>query len=124
MGSNRVAGLICEGGEEAATAGCLTAQLRTALGSYNVQIHDLSALGARIGAERLPMPGMIVCLQRGDAAVFGVMAWMEENQGGVLFDEELDAQLFGAQSREAAAPAIAKGYNLAAMQEMRGRRFN
>ena len=107
MGSSRVAGLIREGGIEATGPHCLTAQLRTALGSYDVQIHDLSALGARIEAERLPTPGMIVCLQRGEAAVFGVMAWMEEKQGGILFDEELDAQLFGAESKEAERAATA-----------------
>jgi len=101
LGSSRSAGLIREGGIEAARPRCLTAQLRTALGSYNVDVHDLSALGARIEAERLPTPGMIVCLQRGEAAVFGVMAWMEDNQGGILFDEELDAQLFGAEAMEA-----------------------
>ena len=107
MGSSRVAGLIREGGTEATRSCWLTAQLRTTSGSYNVRIRDLSALGARVEAERLPTPGMIVCLQRGDAAVFGVMAWMEERQGGVLFDEELETQLFGAGSNEAETAAAA-----------------
>jgi hypothetical protein len=117
LGSNRAAGLIRGGGTEATPLRCLTAQLRTALGSYNVQIHDLSALGARIEAKRLPAPGMIVCLQRGEVAVFGIMAWIDENQGGVLFDEELDAQLFGAEPKEAAAAAIASGHSWAGIQE-------
>ena len=101
LGSSRVAGLIREGGIEAKRPTCLTAQLRTALASYNVRLNDLSALGALVEAERLPAPGMIICLQRGGAAVFGVMAWVEESQGGVLFDEELDTQLFGAEVDEA-----------------------
>jgi len=101
LGSSRVAGLIREGGIGATRPRCLTAQLRTALASFTVRIRDLSALGARIEAERLPSPGMIVCLQRGGAAVFGVMAWVEEGHGGILFDEELDAQIFGAEAEEA-----------------------
>ena len=101
MGSSRVAGLIREGEIDATRSHYLTAQLRTAPASYNVRIHDLSALGARVEAERLPTPGMIVCLQRGGAAVFGVMAWAEGTQGGILFDEELDAQLFGTDVEEA-----------------------
>lgn len=110
MGSSRVAGLIRDGGIGATRPRCLTAQLRTAPASYAVRIRDLSALGARIEAERLPSPGMNVCLQRGGAAVFGVMAWVEEGQGGILFDEELDTQIFGAEPDEAgrlarAAPA-------------------
>jgi len=79
----------------------LTAQLRTALGSYTVRVCDLSVLGARVEAERLPDPGMIVCLQRGVAAVFGTMAWREDGQGSILFDEELDVQLFGLVEGEA-----------------------
>lgn len=109
MGSNRAAGLIRDGGMERTPLRRLTAQLRTALGSYLVHIHDLSALGARIEAGRLPAPGTIVCLQRGEVAVFGVMAWMEDDQGGILFDEELDAQLFGAEARDAAEVLVVKG---------------
>ncbi|WP_166040553.1 hypothetical protein [Sphingosinicella sp. YJ22] len=101
MGSSRVAGLIRDGESGATRARGLTAQLRTAPASYAVRIRDLSALGARIEAERLPSPGMIVCLQRGGAAVFGVMAWVEDGQGGILFDEELDTQIFGAEPQGA-----------------------
>ena len=101
MASSRVAAPNREGGMGTIRPSCLTAQLRTALASFNVRVLDLSGLGARIEAERLPATGMIVCLQRGGAAVFGVMAWAEEGQGGILFDEELDAQLFGAEADEA-----------------------
>lgn len=126
MGSSRVAGLIREGGTEATRSCWLTAQLRTTSGSYNVRIRDLSALGARVEAERLPTPGMIVCLQRGNAVVFGVMAWREENQGGILFDEELDAQLFGPGSKEAeeAAAAAATRKSLETEQERLRRTLN
>ena len=100
MASSRVAAPNREEGRAITRPSCLTAQLRTALASFNVRVLDLSGLGARIEAERLPATGMIVCLQRGGAAVFGVMAWAEEGQGGILFDEELDAQLFGAEADE------------------------
>ncbi len=99
-----MAGLSRGGGMSAARPPCMAAQLRTALGCYMVRVHDLSALGALVAADRLPMPGMIVCLQRGNAAVFGVMAWIEDSQGGILFDEELDAQLFGTEVDEVERP--------------------
>lgn len=106
MGSSRMAGLIGNEGAGSSAADerrwrWLTAQLRTALGSYTVRVCDLSVLGARVEAERLPDPGMIVCLQRGVAAVFGTMAWREDGQGSILFDEELDVQLFGLGEGEA-----------------------
>ena len=101
MASSRVAAPNREEGRGTVRPSYLTAQLRTALASFTVRVLDLSGLGARIEAERLPATGMIVCLQRGGAAVFGVMAWAEEGQGGILFDEELDAQLFGAEADEA-----------------------
>jgi hypothetical protein len=100
VGSSRMAGLVRNEREGASGAGerrwqSVTAQLRTALATYRVRVCDLSPLGARVEAERLPDPGMIVCLQRGVAAVFGTMAWSDEGQGSILFDEELDIQLFG-----------------------------
>jgi hypothetical protein len=55
----------------------------------------MSALGARVEADRLPAAGTIVCLQCGVATLFGAVAWAEGGQGGILFDEELDVQLFG-----------------------------
>ena len=111
MASSRVAAPNREDGLGALRPRFLTAQLRTAPASFDVRIRDLSALGALVEAERLPVPGMIVCLQRGGAAVFGVMAWVEEGHGGILFDEELDAQLFGAEAEGAVG--------LAPTQEMR-----
>lgn len=100
MGSSRVVGAIRDVGEKRPGAGerrwqSTTAQLRTAIASYQVRICDLSPLGARVEAERLPDPGMIVCLQRGASAMFGTMAWTEGGEGSILFDEELDVQLFG-----------------------------
>ena len=108
MGSSRMHGLIRSEGEGRRSAELqhcvLSAQLRSALASYTVQVCELSSIGARVAAERLPEPGMIVCLQRGAVAVFGTMAWADEGQGGIFFDEELDAQLFARAPIEAAQP--------------------
>jgi hypothetical protein len=100
LGSSRVVGAIRDAGEKRTGAAeprwqWVTAQLRTAIASYRVRICDLSPLGARVAAERLPDPGMIVCLQRGASAMFGTMAWTQDGEGSILFDEELDVQLFG-----------------------------
>lgn len=100
MGSSRVVGAVRDAGEGRAGDSerrwqRVTAQLRTAIASYQVRVCDISPLGARVAAERLPDTGMIVCLQRGASAMFGTMAWAEGGQGSILFDEELDVQLFG-----------------------------
>ena len=100
MGSSRLAGSARDLGfgvraQDEQRWRWLTAQLRTALATYQVRVCDLSPMGARVQAERLPDSGMLVCLQRGAAVVFGMMAWAEDGQGSVLFDEELDVQLFG-----------------------------
>ena len=101
MASSRAAGPNREEAPTKIRPGALVAQLRTASASFDVRIRDLSSLGARVEAGRLPVPGTIVCLQRGGAALFGVMAWAEDGLGGILFDEELDAQLFGAEAAQA-----------------------
>lgn len=95
LGRNHIVGVTCDDGGYI-RGRALAAQLRSAVGSYQVRIRDISPLGARIDADRLPAPGTIVCLQCGVAALFGAMAWAEDGQGGILFDEEVDTQLFGA----------------------------
>lgn len=68
----------------------LSATLFTTTDQFRVRLRDLSATGVRIEGARLPAPGTDVVLKRGTVELFGTVAWREEGQSGVEFEEPVD----------------------------------
>lgn len=87
----------------------LSARLSTVTNDYPVRIRDLSSGGARIEGTELPAVGTDVMLKRGEADVFGALAWVSGNQAGIEFDEVLEDEALDAFTKapEMAAPQAA-----------------
>ncbi len=83
----------------------LSARLCTVTRDYPVRIRDLSAGGARIEGAELPMVGTDVMLKRGEADMFGAIAWVSGNQAGIEFEEALDGAALDAFTSEPDVPA-------------------
>jgi hypothetical protein len=95
MGSSRILNLSFADGRECRRQWprqliALSARLSTVGRDYAVRIRDLSSGGARIEGAEFPAVGADVMLKRGEAAVFGKVAWVSGNQAGVAFEEALD----------------------------------
>jgi hypothetical protein len=99
VGSNRILTLIRDSDDDRRDQSrrrvLLSAQLHTSSTVYRVRIRDVSEGGAKIEGENLPAPGVVVCLQRGDRAAYGAMAWVNGQSGGVEFDEPVEDDYFG-----------------------------
>ncbi len=114
MSSSRILNMAFENG-----VGCrrqwprqlmiLSARLCTVTRDYPVRIRDLSSGGARIEGAELPAIGTDVMLKRGEADVFGEIAWISGNQAGVEFEEELDSAALDAFTSAPELPAPQAG---------------
>lgn len=113
MGSHRILDFVDETGEprrgSVRRRVMLTAKLETSAGLYDVRLRDVSAGGARVEADDLPIEGTIVVLRRGTFEAYGVLVWTEGRTGGIEFDEPFDElalmdSLRGVQMRSAEEP--------------------
>lgn len=57
-----------------------------------VKLRNLSAQGALIEGEGLPMEGTSVLFRRNDLAVSGKVAWVDGARAGIAFDMDLDPE--------------------------------
>lgn len=58
-----------------------------------VKLRNLSALGALVEGDKLPIEGSELLFRKGDLCVPGRIAWTHKNQAGVAFSENLAADL-------------------------------
>lgn len=101
MGSSRILNLVFDNGKDCRRQWprqlmILSARLSTVTNDYPVRIRDLSSGGARIEGAELPMVGTDVMLKRGEADVFGTIAWISGNQAGLEFEDALDDDMLDA----------------------------
>jgi hypothetical protein len=68
----------------------LAASLVTAGASMSVRVRNLSAQGALLDGESLPVPGSRVRLLRGDLSADGLVAWTGGGPAGIRFAGAID----------------------------------
>ena len=68
----------------------MAATLEIAGRAVNVKLRNLSADGARVEGDSLPVEGTDVLFRKGDLAVAGRVIWSEGKQAGISFAQELD----------------------------------
>ncbi len=70
----------------------MAATIETSAGVVAVKMRNLSAEGALIEGDGLPVEGTAVLFRRGELAVSGHFAWVQGNRGGIAFDEGLSPE--------------------------------
>jgi hypothetical protein len=70
----------------------LAATLGTRTGDICVKLRNLSAEGALVEGEKLPVEGSRVTFQRGDIAEKAHVVWVDGKQAGVAFDQQLQPE--------------------------------
>jgi hypothetical protein len=70
----------------------MTASIETAGSSTEVRMRNLSADGALIEGDSLPIEGSQVLFRRNELAVRGNVAWVKGKRAGVAFDTKLDPE--------------------------------
>ena len=68
----------------------MTASLEVSGRSIVVKLRDLSADGAQIQGDDIPIEGTSLMFRRGDLAVAGSVIWTKGKQGGIAFSVKLD----------------------------------
>lgn len=105
--------------EKAARAGrtrlFLSATIGFGAASATVRVRDLSASGARIEGDNLPIVGASASMNRGALVAGGTIIWREHSAAGIRFDQplELERWMPGLMARDpeegehlAAAPSV------------------
>ena len=67
----------------------LTATLETRSGSISVKLRNLSALGALVEGENMPLEGTDVLFRRNELMEQGTIVWVDGKHAGVAFRQEL-----------------------------------
>ena len=70
----------------------LAATLGTRSGDIAVKLRNLSAEGALVEGDKLPVEGSKVMFQRGDLAEKAHIVWVDGKQAGVAFDQQLQPE--------------------------------
>ena len=70
----------------------MSASLELSGASLPVKLRNLSAEGALVEADKLPVEGSSILFRKGDLAVAGHVAWVNGRQAGVAFAEKLNPQ--------------------------------
>lgn len=70
----------------------LAASLGTRTGDIPVKLRNLSAEGALVEGEKLPVEGSKVMFQRGDLAEKAHVVWVDGKQAGVAFEQQLEPE--------------------------------
>ncbi|HXG99882.1 MAG TPA: PilZ domain-containing protein [Sphingomicrobium sp.] len=61
--------------------------------ALNVTLRNLSADGARIEGDQLPIEGSALLFRKGEIAVPGRIIWIGGRQAGIEFDHKLDPRV-------------------------------
>lgn len=70
----------------------MTASLELSGTSLPVKLRNLSADGALVEGDKLPVEGASILFRKGDLAVTGNVAWVNGRQAGVSFEQKLNPQ--------------------------------
>ncbi len=70
----------------------MTANLELSGTSLPVKLRNLSADGALVEGDKLPVEGASILFRKGDLAVTGNVAWVNGRQAGVSFEQKLNPQ--------------------------------
>jgi hypothetical protein len=68
----------------------MSASLEVSGATLAVKLRNLSAEGALVEADQLPVEGSVVLFRKGDLSTPGHVAWTRGNQAGIAFDALLD----------------------------------
>lgn len=68
----------------------MTATLEISGRAVKVKLRNLSAEGARVEGDKLPIEGTDLLFRKGDLAVSGQIIWSKGRQAGIGFAEKLD----------------------------------
>ena len=68
----------------------MSASLELSGTSVPVKLRNLSADGALVEGDKLPVEGASILFRKGDLSVAGTVAWVKERQAGVAFAQKLD----------------------------------
>jgi hypothetical protein len=70
----------------------MSASLELSGTSVPVKLRNLSAEGALVEGEKLPVEGSSVLFRKGDLSMPGRVAWVNEKQAGVNFAQKLNPE--------------------------------
>lgn len=70
----------------------MTATLEVAGRAIKVKLRNLSAEGAQVEGDDLPVEGTAIMFRKGDLAVVSQIVWTKGKQAGIRFDQELETQ--------------------------------
>ena len=68
----------------------MSASLELSGTSLPVKLRNLSAEGALVEGDKLPIEGASILFRKGDLGVVGTVAWVKGRQAGVSFAQKLD----------------------------------
>jgi hypothetical protein len=68
----------------------LSASLELSGTSLPVKLRNLSAEGALVEGDKLPVEGASILFRKGDLSMAGIVAWVKGRQAGVNFAHKLD----------------------------------
>jgi hypothetical protein len=70
----------------------MSASLELSGTSLAVKLRNLSAEGALVEGDKLPVEGASVLFRKGDLSVAGIVAWANGRQAGIAFARELNPE--------------------------------
>jgi hypothetical protein len=70
----------------------MSASLELSGTSVPVKLRNLSADGALVQGEKLPVEGASILFRKGDLSMAGTVAWVKGRQAGVSFATKLDPE--------------------------------
>ena len=71
----------------------MAASLELSGTSVSVKLRNLSAEGALVEGDKLPVEGASVLFRKGDLSMAGTVAWVKGRQAGVSFAQKLEPEL-------------------------------
>ena len=70
----------------------MSASLELSGTSLPVKLRNLSAEGALVEGDKLPVEGASILFRKGDLSTIGTVAWVKGRQAGVSFAQKLDPE--------------------------------
>ena len=70
----------------------MSASLELSGASLPVKLRNLSAEGALVEGDKLPVEGASILFRKGDLSMVGTVAWVKNRQAGVSFAHKLDPE--------------------------------
>lgn len=70
----------------------MAASLELSGASLPVKLRNLSAEGALVQGDKLPVEGAAILFRKGDLSMAGVVAWVKGRQAGINFEHKLNPE--------------------------------